>query len=100
MYQGYDWDTHRFAIGSFDGNGQPQGMPADTRFRLRRIVSPGAPCPAGHEPSSDIRQRPCWRSEYRVLRGSVQSISYDIDPLVWNDYGGRKDETESNRSRH
>src|SRR5262249_47022502 len=25
MYQGFDWDTHRFPSGSLDGNGQPQG---------------------------------------------------------------------------
>jgi prepilin-type processing-associated H-X9-DG protein len=90
MYQGYDWDTHRFAGGSIDSSGQPQGS-----LPLRDTDCDGSSLMSSCPPAGDIK-RVFGSAHASALNiafcdGSVESINYDIDPLVWNDYGGRKD---------
>jgi prepilin-type N-terminal cleavage/methylation domain-containing protein/prepilin-type processing-associated H-X9-DG protein len=87
MYLGYDWDNTRFPTGSLDNGGQPQGMlpyqdsDQDGFAGTAAIVSNqkmfGGPHPGG--------------VNIAFCDGSVQTIDYEIDPLVWNDYGGRND---------
>jgi len=88
MYQGYDWDTVRFPGGSFSGSGQPQGnLPyqdsdCDGRYPgCAAIADVKAIFGSAHSGSLNVA----------FCDGSVQSIEYDIDPLVWNGYGGRED---------
>jgi prepilin-type N-terminal cleavage/methylation domain-containing protein/prepilin-type processing-associated H-X9-DG protein len=91
MYQGYDWDTHRFAGGSFDSSGNPQGS-----LPLRDTDCDGAPNSPCKSPAAGDIKRVFGSAHAGALNvafcdGSVQAIEYEIDPLVWNDYGGRKD---------
>jgi prepilin-type processing-associated H-X9-DG protein len=88
MYQGFDWDTHRFPSGSFSGNGQPQGqLPAqdtncDGRF-------PG--CPAVGDFKRIFGSAHSGALNLAYCDGSVHTVEYDIDPLAWSDLGGRDD---------
>jgi prepilin-type N-terminal cleavage/methylation domain-containing protein/prepilin-type processing-associated H-X9-DG protein len=87
MYQGVDWDTHRFPSGSLDNNGQPQGkLPIkDTDCDIT------SGCPVKYDVWQSFGSAHASSLHVAFCDGSVQSIEYDIDPLVWNDYGGRKD---------
>jgi prepilin-type processing-associated H-X9-DG protein len=88
MYQGFDWDTHRFPGGSLDGSGQPQGnLPrqdsnCDGKF-------PG--CPAVGDFKRIFGSAHSGALNIVFCDGSVQSVDYEVDALVWNEYGGRDD---------
>ena len=85
MYQGYDWDTIRWASGYEESNGRTLGMPwPDTE---------GEQSIRGPLPSQTFRFGSIHPGALNVSRcdGSVESVSFDIDPLVWNDLGGRDD---------
>lgn len=88
MYQGYDWDTHRFPSGSLDNSGQPQG-----NLPRRDSDCDGfyAGCPPQMDHQKGMGSAHSGAMNVSFCDGSVQSIEYEIDPLVWNDYGGRKD---------
>jgi prepilin-type N-terminal cleavage/methylation domain-containing protein/prepilin-type processing-associated H-X9-DG protein len=91
MYEGYDWDTHRFPSGSFDNNGQPQGNLPRRDSDCDGFYPAGSPCPQAINSSTGMGSAHPGAMNISFCDGSVQSIDYDIDPLVWNDYGGRKD---------
>lgn len=81
MYCGYDQDTVRAIGGSYDNSGKPQG-------NLPRRDTEGAngatyKTSAGSAHPSGINLALC--------DGSVDSYTFDIDPLVWNGLGGRDD---------
>jgi prepilin-type processing-associated H-X9-DG protein len=91
MYQGFDWDVMRYASGNFSGSGEPQGS-----LPLQDTDCDGAgasPCngPAAGNIKGIFGSAHSGAVNIAFCDGSVESISYDIDPLVWNDYGGRKD---------
>jgi prepilin-type N-terminal cleavage/methylation domain-containing protein/prepilin-type processing-associated H-X9-DG protein len=88
MYQGYDWDNMRYASGSFDGAGNPQG-----RLPLKDTDCDGTypGCPAAGDVKSTFGSAHVGATNIVFCDGSVQAIEYEIDPLVWNDYGGRED---------
>lgn len=91
MYQGYDWDTHRFPSGSFDNNGQPQGELPRRDSDCDGFYPVGSPCPQAMDHQKGMGSAHSSAMHVSLCDGSVQSIVYDIDPLVWNDYGGRRD---------
>jgi prepilin-type N-terminal cleavage/methylation domain-containing protein/prepilin-type processing-associated H-X9-DG protein len=91
MYQGFDWDTHRFPSGSLDGSGQPQGNLPRQDSDCDGFYPPGSPCPIAIDHQKGMGSAHPGAMNVAFCDGSVQSIEYDIDPLVWNDYGGRKD---------
>jgi prepilin-type N-terminal cleavage/methylation domain-containing protein/prepilin-type processing-associated H-X9-DG protein len=69
MYQGYDWDTTRFA--------------GTSMLPLQDIETAGINKNFGSAHPGALNVAFC--------DGSVQSIEYEIDPPVWNEYGGRED---------
>ena len=80
MYQGYDWDTVRWASGYVHTNGSALGMPrADTEG-----------------PREDATYR--FGSSHpgvflaSFCDGSVRSLTYDIDPGEWERLGARDDD--------
>jgi len=89
MYQGFDWDTTRFPSGSFSGTGQPQGQLPLQDTDCDGLYS-GCATVAGDVKSS-FGSAHAGSINISFCDGSVQSIEYEIDPLVWNDYGGRRD---------
>jgi prepilin-type N-terminal cleavage/methylation domain-containing protein/prepilin-type processing-associated H-X9-DG protein len=88
MYEGYDWDTHRFPSGSFSDSGQPQG-----HLPIRDTDCDGfyPGCAVAGDIKSIFGSAHPGAVNIAFCDGSVQSIEYEIDPLVWNDYGGRRD---------
>jgi prepilin-type N-terminal cleavage/methylation domain-containing protein/prepilin-type processing-associated H-X9-DG protein len=88
MYEGFDWDTHRFPSGSLSGTGQPQGQ-----LPLQDTDCDGftAGCAAAGDIKSSMGSAHPGSMNVSFCDGSVQTIEYEIDPLVWNDYGGRRD---------
>ncbi len=91
MYQGYDWDTTRFPSGSFDNSGKPQG-----RLPLRDTDCDGSAatlgqCPAAGDIKGVFGSAHSSTVNLVYCDGSVHTVEYDIDPLIWNDLGGRKD---------
>jgi prepilin-type processing-associated H-X9-DG protein len=72
MYQGYDIDTIRWI--------SYKRPPAQDNNELD----------ADHD--KDFGSAHPGSLNLAMCDGSVQSISFDVDPLVWNTYGSRKDE--------
>jgi prepilin-type N-terminal cleavage/methylation domain-containing protein/prepilin-type processing-associated H-X9-DG protein len=91
MYQGYDWDTTRFPSGSFSGSGQPQGQLPLQDTDCDGSAATSSLCAAAGDIKRIFGSAHAGSLNIAFCDGSVQSIEYDIDPLVWNDYGGRKD---------
>jgi prepilin-type N-terminal cleavage/methylation domain-containing protein len=79
MYQGYDWDTHRFPG---TNNLPAQDSDCDGKF-------PG--CPAVGDYKRIYGSAHFGALNLVYCDGSVHTIEYDIDPAVWNDLGGRRD---------
>jgi prepilin-type N-terminal cleavage/methylation domain-containing protein/prepilin-type processing-associated H-X9-DG protein len=88
MYQGFDWDVMRFASGSYAGDGTPQGSLPKQDSECDALY-PG--CTAIVAVTQIFGSAHSGAVNIAFCDGSVESISYDIDPLVWNDYGGRRD---------
>lgn len=85
MYQGWDWDTVRWASSYQESNGSMLGTPwpdsqGDTGVR-------------GPLPSESFRFGSAHSGGLNaaLVDGSVQTISFDIDPVAWNSLGGRND---------
>ena len=91
MYQGYDWDTHRFPTGSIDGNGNPQGVLPHQDSDCDGSRYSASQCAAVGDIKRMYGSAHSGALNIAFCDGSVQSIDYDVDPLVWNDYGGRED---------
>lgn len=82
MYQGYDWDTHRFAGTST--------LPIQDTDCDGAALSP-CKTPAAGDIKRIFGSAHAGAVNIAFCDGSVQSVDYDVDPAVWNDYGGRKD---------
>jgi prepilin-type processing-associated H-X9-DG protein len=85
MYQGWDWDTIRWASSYQEPNGTMLGTPwPDTQ---------GEPGIRGPLPSESFRFGSIHSGGLNaaLVDGSVQTMSYDIDPVAWNSFGGRND---------
>ncbi len=85
MYQGWDWDTIRWASGRIESDGTDLAMPwpdsqGDTG---RRGPLPSQCFRFGSTHSGGLNAA--------YVDGSVHSVSFDIDPVAWNDLGGRDD---------
>ena len=91
MYQGYDWDTYRFPSGSFDNAGKPQGTLPTRDSDCDGFYPVGSPCTQAMNGQRGMGSAHTGAVNVSFCDGSVQAIEYEIDPLVWNDYGGRKD---------
>lgn len=81
MYQGYDWDTVRWA----SGDTSTLGMPWPD--------SQGDPGLRGPLPSETFRFGAAHPGGLNAAKvdGSVLTISFDVDPLAWDALGGRDD---------
>lgn len=85
MYQGYDWDTTRWASSYTEGNGEMLGTPwPDTQ---------GSDSIRGPLPSDCYRFGSAHPGGLNAANvdGSVQRVAFDIDPAAWNNLGGRDD---------
>jgi prepilin-type processing-associated H-X9-DG protein len=84
MYLGHDLDTVRWPNGSFDDDGQPQGnLPVrDTH-----------PVPGFYKNSGAWRMGSPHTGGVNLVYvdGSVHTVEFDVDPLVWNGLGNRED---------
>ena len=87
MFQGFDQDTVRAVGGSFSNSGEPQGtLPKqDTEVGAGSSGKEGSSFPKhfGSAHSGGTNMVKC--------DGSVQNFGFDVDPLVWNSFGGRDD---------
>jgi len=79
MYQGYDWDTTRWASSFVDYRGIQIGMPR--------------PDSEGPREAATYRFGSSHPSVFLAsyCDGSVQSLNYDIDPIEWERLGSRND---------
>lgn len=84
MYQGYDWDTVRWASSFTTSNGGMPGMPLPDTQRPPSPESPGATFRFGSSHPGTFLASYC--------DGSVHSHGYDIDPVTWERLGARNDE--------
>lgn len=91
MYLGYDWDNTRFPSGSYSNNGQPQGMLPSQDTDQDGFYPIGAPAPKQGDNQKGYGSPHPGGVNIAFCDGSVQTIELEIDPLVWNDYGGRRD---------
>ncbi|TWT85638.1 Type II secretion system protein G precursor [Posidoniimonas polymericola] len=85
MYQGYDWDTVRWASSQVNSNGEALGMPWPDQQGETGVRGP--------LPSSTFRFGSVHSGGLNASRvdGSVSSVSFDVDPEVWNSLGGGND---------
>lgn len=89
MYQGWDWDTIRWASGNTETNGDTLGTPwpdsrGDTGIR-------------GPLPSLSFRFGSAHSGGVLTARcdGSVEAVDFDVDPTAWHHLGGRSDGGET-----
>ena len=83
MYQGWDWDTIRWASSHEESDGSMLGMPWPD--------SQGDPGRRGPIPTDCFRFGSTHPGGLNAANvdGSVHSVSFDIDPAAWNHLGGR-----------
>lgn len=85
MYQGYDWDTVRWSSGYVNPNAQPGEE------------MPGMPRPDSEGTSASAATTVRFGSAHpgvfmaALCDGSVQALTYDIDPGEWERLGARND---------
>jgi prepilin-type N-terminal cleavage/methylation domain-containing protein/prepilin-type processing-associated H-X9-DG protein len=84
MYQGYDQDTVRAISGSADPEGGQNLPHMDTEFT-------GSPANAGASYRLSFGSAHSSAVNMVMCDGSVQSYEFNVDPLVWNEVGGRAD---------
>jgi len=85
MYQGWDWDVVRWASAFEESDGSLLGTPwPDSRGDTGR---------RGPIPSECYRFGSAHSGGVNAanIDGSVHSVAFDVDPLVWNGLGGRDD---------
>ncbi len=85
IYQGWDWDTVRWASGRQESNGSMLGMPwPDSQGDTGR---------RGPIPNDCFRFGSTHTGGLNAanIDGSVHTIVFDIDPIAWNGLGGRDD---------
>ena len=85
MYQGWDWDTVRWASAYEESDGSMLGMPwPDSQGDTGR---------RGPVPSECFRFGSTHPGGLNAayVDGSVHSVAFDIDPGAWNHLGGRDD---------
>ncbi len=85
MYQGYDWDTIRWASAHQESNGSMLGTPWRD--------SEGDKGRRGPLPSESFRFGSTHTGGLNSANvdGSVHFVAFDIDPAAWNQLGGRDD---------
>jgi prepilin-type N-terminal cleavage/methylation domain-containing protein len=84
MFQGYDWDTIRWASGFADGSGTMLGTPwPDSQGNPGLRVLPSESFRFGSSHPGGLNAA--------NVDGSVKNLSFDIDPLTWGELGGRDD---------
>jgi hypothetical protein len=85
MYQGWDWDTIRWASGHVEADGTLLGTPwsDDQGDTGRRGPIPSDCYRFGSAHSSGLNAA--------NIDGSVRTVAFDIDPAAWNGLGGRDD---------
>lgn len=85
MYQGYDWDTIRWASGHEESDGKRLGMPWPD--------SQGVDSIRGPIPHETFRFGSAHSGGVVVSRidGSAGTVAFDVDPAAWDNLGGRDD---------
>ena len=85
MYQGWDWDTIRWASSFEESDG--------TRLATPWSDSQGIAGRRGPIPNDCFRFGSAHTSGVNVanIDGSIHSIAFDVDPTVWHHLGGRDD---------
>lgn len=92
MYQGYDQDTVREISGSYDNAGKPQGaLPKPDTITVDGQGRPLDPKQAGGAYPHFFGSAHPGGVNMAMCDGSVDTYSFDVDPLVWNGIGGRAD---------